>query len=574
MPLEVQQPPQLGFTTEEIRTAVARLQEKQAADNRRLALLEQKVSKRERWDEMHDSASTLTNDPARTRAHTIGSGVEDGFGANMQNSVQERLVPQIQAFEHRSRMAVTAMEATQRRQVAKVLRVEQSMEDMLKRLTGVEDLSRRFTVVEERLGARIESPPSLLQSTAGRWEKRLGALEAQQKRTDNKLQTLEIQVDTGLKTTVGNGKDVGFDCEEVPWATERGLATLEKRASGQIQDLTSALATLRVKVDGQLQRVGSLAERLETAHEPALEAMHKEFNLARTQDQHRLDGELAVIRTHLQSIAESNDDAITEIQEGLKKAFADILALHPLNERVEAIEAEVGTASFQSSPYQPELLEMERETSFACGVVPQPMLERVQIVPRIIEPPSPGTESTSDQWNGGESPGTEPSLTPRGHETNESNWQQELETVAGHLRAADNLATRVAEFEQHLTSGRPEKHPRRLNFKGQGTAVAPTSPAQLSNLSREVSELQAQLLTVQLNVQTNNQEHNEHNGAGPPHKLGALAARICEVEQEFAREEVLHQCPLLCQDPKNARASDGMMSQGGNSDQSSSSSLC
>ena len=93
----------------------------------------------------------------------------------------------------------------------------------------------------------------------------------------------------------------------------------------------SSLASLRVKADGHANRVNSLVERLETAHEPALESMRGEMVQARAQDRRDLDAEIAALRTRLQQASEGSEDTIAEVREGLRQTRAEVAALSLLD---------------------------------------------------------------------------------------------------------------------------------------------------------------------------------------------------------------------------------------------------
>jgi len=123
-----------------------------------------------------------------------------------------------------------------------------------------------------------------------------------------------------------SGDNNGFLQDAIQTA-EKGISTLEKKLGSQIADLVKDMASLRVKTDGQCHRVASIAERLETSHEPALESLRTEMAQARAQDRRELEGELMVLRSRVQEATDGTDDAQGEVREALRQAHAEIAAL-------------------------------------------------------------------------------------------------------------------------------------------------------------------------------------------------------------------------------------------------------
>lgn len=72
------------------------------------------------------------------------------------------------------------------------------------------------------------------------------------------------------------------------------------QVTGQVEEVSSNMASLRVKVDRLMDRVGSLAERIETAHEPSIDSLRVEISQARGQERRELDAEIQSLKSRLQ----------------------------------------------------------------------------------------------------------------------------------------------------------------------------------------------------------------------------------------------------------------------------------
>ncbi|CAJ1356462.1 unnamed protein product, partial [Effrenium voratum] len=208
------------------------------------------------------------------------------------------IAAQVQALEHQSRMSHTAFEEHQRRQVARQRRWEQSLEELHGKVAAGE-------MAHSRMAARPEVRPD--------FEGRFRRLEQRQEFSDSALRALQAQVEEGLQAATLSMEGEHEEEASQSRASERGLMVLERKTSGQIQDLSASLATLRVRVDAQLQRMAGLAERLEAA--PGLAQMRVELSASRAQDQQRCEAELAALRERLQELADGCDDTTAELRE-------------------------------------------------------------------------------------------------------------------------------------------------------------------------------------------------------------------------------------------------------------------
>eukprot|EP00929_Paragymnodinium_shiwhaense_P081484 TRINITY_DN42650_c0_g1_i2.p1 TRINITY_DN42650_c0_g1~~TRINITY_DN42650_c0_g1_i2.p1 ORF type:complete len:1220 (-),score=381.37 TRINITY_DN42650_c0_g1_i2:278-3937(-) len=255
-------------------------------------------------------------------------------GTEAEKKRTRELEQQVQTLEHQSRLALASTEETLRRQVAKARRTEQGVEELTRRCTSLEDDLRSLRPSGANMGSQVTGES-------------LSALEA---RVDTKLATLEQKQDKLADVVAWSeprrsrvSEDDANALSQIR-AAEQGLADLERRLSGQLRDLASNMANMRVKVDGQVQRTTSLAERLETAHEPALAVVREELTQARAQDWHRLEVELAQLKGQLQEAAE--EAALEESRssksacDSLRQSQSDLAAqLRRLGDR---LNAEVG----------------------------------------------------------------------------------------------------------------------------------------------------------------------------------------------------------------------------------------
>jgi len=142
-------------------------------------------------------------------------------------------------------------------------------------------------------------------------------------------------LDDGADENPGGRGDpgaLGEELEEALRASERNVSQLEKRLTGQIEELTSAQASLRVKVDTQLDRVSVLAERIEKAHEPAVESLRADIAQTRTQDRREFDMHLDSFKKALQELSESREEAPDGLRESLRTVRRQIEALSKSDE--------------------------------------------------------------------------------------------------------------------------------------------------------------------------------------------------------------------------------------------------
>jgi len=323
---------QFSVMAERVNAMVAGLQRQSETDRRRLVQLERKLDNRledrarendgrEKWAEIQGSVNGLIEENISLTRRV--EGLDERLwartsGTELTKQRNREIEQQVQSLEQQSRLASSTLEEAHKRHATKLRRAEHAIEESTRRL------------------AKVEEEMRLRQQQAGHQrdnylEARVGALED---RIDSDVRALQMQLDEGLHgAALMSGPDpqsideAGARVDEAVRAMERSMALLDKRLVGQVEELASSLASMRVKVDGQLQRVEKLAERLETAHEPALESLRAELSQVRQQDKREADGESSSLRGRLQEAIESNEDHISEIREALRQVSAEIAAL-------------------------------------------------------------------------------------------------------------------------------------------------------------------------------------------------------------------------------------------------------
>eukprot|EP00927_Polykrikos_kofoidii_P083672 TRINITY_DN8625_c0_g1_i1.p1 TRINITY_DN8625_c0_g1~~TRINITY_DN8625_c0_g1_i1.p1 ORF type:complete len:1155 (+),score=248.23 TRINITY_DN8625_c0_g1_i1:95-3559(+) len=321
-----------------LNAAINQLQDRTDGDSRRLEKLERKVSSQ--LEELraahasHGSSSAAGGGrESVAEVHGVVSGLMDEMkvltsrveslderlwartgGVEAEKKRSRELEQQVQVLEHQGRLAASSAEETQRRQVARLKRVESNVEESLRRVMALEeDLRHGIGGGAGGVARRGHDIAAL--------EGRILVLENQQQKNEADLLNFQAQVEEELHRqgqpispeSCGSPGRVGScDLDElehivstaVSRITEQRLVELERRTSTQVQDMASSLATMRVKLDGQVQRAATLAERLETAHGPAVEAMRDELGQARTQDWNRVENELAKLRGCMREVVE------------------------------------------------------------------------------------------------------------------------------------------------------------------------------------------------------------------------------------------------------------------------------
>lgn len=328
---------QFSMLADKVNVVIASLRSQCDADRRRIAQLERKVEMqqddkggstdgngREKWAETQGKVNGLEEE-TQSLSRRIDKSLEQLdkriWDRTSSSEVKCRsLEQQLQALEQQTKHVSTTTEEVQKRQAAKLRRTEHAVEELTRRLNKAE---------EERLSSH--GPQQ------GYVEQRFSIVEQNQEQLSLDIQALQEQIDDGLAALGDNYADQDggtgeathslASLEEAVLAAERNLMSLDKKLSPQIEDLAASLASLKVKADGQFHRVASLTDRLETAHVPALESMRAEMAQARAQEKREQSGELAVIRSRVQEVADAGEEATSELREKLRQARAEVAAI-------------------------------------------------------------------------------------------------------------------------------------------------------------------------------------------------------------------------------------------------------
>ncbi|CAK0877147.1 unnamed protein product [Prorocentrum cordatum] len=317
---------QVAALSEKFHQTVQRLQQQCEGDRRRLHQVERRLDagaedrsrhgeQRERWAELQGKVDGLIEE-TQSLARRV-EGLDERLWSRTSGSEGARqrsreLEQQVQALEQQARLAASTAEEACKRQAARLRRAEHAAEEAVRRLARLE---------EDVHGAAVQHD--------GFVESRLGTLEQQQEQLDDLVRALQAQLDEGLPGFADLGEDDsgacgprlsagGRDVDEALHAVEQSHSELEKKLMRQVEEQ----AAFRVKVDHQLSRVSALADRLETAHEPALEALRSELAGQRSQDRQLADAEAAALRRRVQEAADGTEDALAELREGLRELRA------------------------------------------------------------------------------------------------------------------------------------------------------------------------------------------------------------------------------------------------------------
>eukprot|EP00427_Karlodinium_veneficum_P028590 CAMPEP_0169217668 /NCGR_PEP_ID=MMETSP1016-20121227/19029_1 /TAXON_ID=342587 /ORGANISM="Karlodinium micrum, Strain CCMP2283" /LENGTH=728 /DNA_ID=CAMNT_0009295607 /DNA_START=96 /DNA_END=2283 /DNA_ORIENTATION=+ len=248
---------------------------------------------------------------------------------------------QLQAFERQARLSAAAVEEAQKRQANRQRRTEGVLEDISARLAQIEDgyggagysktTEIRFHDLETQVSSRLQA----LEACANNIQAQLDTLHLANAEEANFRDGVDEELcEDGLDGLAAKG-----DLRGAITVVEDDMRALERRLCQQLEELSSAVASLRVKAEGQIQRQSSLAERLETAHVPALEALRNDLMEARSRD-------LSEMRTEVNELARKFDINF----EGLE--------VEPLIEKIERLNQRVSGGESTTSALRREVQEL------------------------------------------------------------------------------------------------------------------------------------------------------------------------------------------------------------------------
>jgi hypothetical protein len=201
-------------------------------------------------------------------------------------------------------LAAASAEEAQKRQATRQRRADHILEDFEARLAKIEESAALPQTVElhlqelEELGAQV------------------GAIGARMESLEVHIDAFKLMADAGADFDAIEGKEGSEDdCGSIPrgdpWGKlhmmENTLQSMDRRLSAQLEDVSSLVASLRVKVDGQGQRQVSLADRLETAHVPALDVVRSDLTELHTRDTNDLRAQISEIARKLEFDSDALD---------------------------------------------------------------------------------------------------------------------------------------------------------------------------------------------------------------------------------------------------------------------------
>ncbi|CAK0847925.1 unnamed protein product [Prorocentrum cordatum] len=312
---------QVAVLNEKFHQMLQRLQQQCEGDRRRLGQLERRLEagaedrvrageQRERWAELQGKVDGVIEETQSITKRV--EGLDERLWARTSGSqgAKQRgreLEQQVQALEQQVRISATTSEETSKRQAARLRRAEHAAEEAVRRLARLEEDARGMAPAQRD----------------GFLETRLGTLEQQQEQLCDVVRSLQAQIDEGLPGLAAaaygsRSSEEGRDVDGAVRAVEASHSELEKKVLKQVEEQ----AAFRVKVDHQLSRVSTLADRMETAHEPALESLRSELASQRCQDRQHADGEVAALRRQIQQSADGAEDALAEVRDWLRELQA------------------------------------------------------------------------------------------------------------------------------------------------------------------------------------------------------------------------------------------------------------
>jgi len=286
----------------------------------------------ERWAELQGSVTGLLEE-VQGLARRVDS-VDDrlwqraGGAEELARQGARELQQQVQALERQCRLAAAAAEDTQRRQASRQRRTEKLLEDLEWRLAKTEEEHQRPRQMDEEGPSALEEQ---VQGLCGEFEA-MGARLASVEALQAKLSSVGMARGAGVPgdSRLEEAAEEASDVRSALGVVEGRLAGLESKASAQLEEMRSSVAAVRVKVEGQCQRQGAIAERLEMAHVPTLEALRAEVSNDRARDIRSLEDRLAELGQRVDCALEAADAS----------GIAD--RTDSLGQRVSAVEALAG----------------------------------------------------------------------------------------------------------------------------------------------------------------------------------------------------------------------------------------
>eukprot|EP00747_Dinoflagellata_sp_TGD_P077806 gnl/TRDRNA2_/TRDRNA2_159758_c0_seq2.p1 gnl/TRDRNA2_/TRDRNA2_159758_c0~~gnl/TRDRNA2_/TRDRNA2_159758_c0_seq2.p1 ORF type:complete len:1484 (+),score=354.52 gnl/TRDRNA2_/TRDRNA2_159758_c0_seq2:165-4454(+) len=312
---------------------------------------------RERWADLQGSVSGLLEEMSALVRRV--DGLDERLRARsgqVEELVRQKAREHEQALHthaHKAQLSATTSEEMLKRQAVKFRRLQQSHDDMHKRLEAAEDLARgasmrpdgstqRFLEMEARLAELEDRHAAQEEEMRGLTHQVLASNDGRLKYSggaSNSWGARSIGIaGVGVPGTHGGDDGLGLadddragseDDERVlssVRAVERDLAAYQQRITTQLDEHSASLASLRVRADGQEQRLSASAERLESALTAPLDALRHEMHQLRDHDRREHESRHEHFSQRIQATLDAHEEAASELRSHVQETRNDLVA--------------------------------------------------------------------------------------------------------------------------------------------------------------------------------------------------------------------------------------------------------
>jgi len=295
---------------------------------------------RERCAELQGSMSGLI-DEAQLLTQRVASVEERAFrsrAAETEASMQRsrELEQHVQQLEHQLKLVATSGEEVQRRQAAKLQRMERNDEELAQRVDGA---LQRILALQE-----LQSQSQRVKSKGDeQLRASISDLTSEQQQLYTELQALSFHVAFDeqferlkLRSPSSSPQDDNDHVQRELFGGPDPDTEQPPVSESLSADVLSSIANLRVKVDGQANRSEAVAARLENLCGPTLTALRDEMKEAWELDRRLVEAKLLQLEEEMQQARKGELDSVEEAQQRLQKEV-DALK-RKTNERCEVHE--------------------------------------------------------------------------------------------------------------------------------------------------------------------------------------------------------------------------------------------
>lgn len=240
---------------------------------------------------------------------------------------------QIHSLEDQAHSAALEGRETRKRQSAKIRHAEHAVDDIARRLKAAEAELRAQR--ESPFGADLRARVDKLEQRHGHLDVSFDGFHVDLGRCLQDVGALLAKAEVEPPAHIDNPDPL----EDATRSAKRGLAELERKVFYQLDELTADAAKLHVKCDGQASRLQLFTERLEIAHEPAIQALRAEFDEVHAKGMRELEGEISALRQCARSATEANDEANAEVCSAVECLRAELApSTEAFDERLAVVE--------------------------------------------------------------------------------------------------------------------------------------------------------------------------------------------------------------------------------------------